>query len=494
MARSWILRSVLAATWVRASKLLGLGLCAAVGCFAVGRADAEDWPQFRGPDASGVSRAERALPTEFSLDQNLIWSVELGPGIASPVISGERVISTAMTGAEEFAVVALDRATGRELWRRTLATGKLPPVTLPNNPASSTPATDGQRVYVHFCTLGLLALEIATGELAWQLKLDEPQYLMDWGAAYSPIVYENLVIFCQDDDLSPFIVAVDRQSGQIRWRVERPDMLAGYALPVICDVGGRKELIIAGTGKLKGYDPATGQELWTCNTLVRTIMTSPVVRDGVIYISVQSYGDTDRVLKSALLEWKDTNQDKALTRDEVPPAFAERFAKGDANGDGRLEGDEIDQAFQAPTNMVGGGSIIQAIRAGGSGDVTATHLLWNLKNRAPSNLASPLLVGDQLFVVKRGGLSSSFDPTTGEKQWEIKRINNLGEYYASPVAGDGKIYVTGENGFVVVLAAGPELKVLAKNDLGGTCIATPAIADGRLYFRTTEKLLCFGLK
>ena len=455
---------------------------------------AEDWPQFRGPNASGVSRAERPLPTEFSPEQNLIWSVELGPGIASPVISGERVITTAMTGPEEFAVVALDRASGRELWRRNFATGPLPAITLPNNPASSTPATDGRRVFVHFCTLGLLALDIETGELAWQLKLDEPHYLMDWGAAASPIVYENLVIFCQDDDLNPFLVAVDSQTGQVRWRTERPDMLAGYALPVICEVGGRKELIVAGTGKLKGYDPATGQELWTCNTLVRTIMTSPVVRDGVIYISVQSYGDTDRVLKSALLEWKDTNQDGALARDEVPAAFAERFTKGDANGDGRLEGDEIDRAFQAPTNMVGGGSIIQAIRAGGSGDVTSTHVVWNLKNRAPSNLASPLLVGDQLFVVKRGGLSSSFDAVTGDKHWEIKRINNLGEYYASPVAGDGKIYVTGENGFVVVLGAGPEFKMLAKNDLGGTCIATPAIADGRLYFRTTEKLLCFGLK
>ncbi|MGE0537488.1 MAG: PQQ-binding-like beta-propeller repeat protein [Pirellulales bacterium] len=463
-------------------------------CLAIGPAFAEDWPQFRGPDARGVSEAERPLPTEFSLEQNLLWSVELGPGIASPVISGQRVITTAMSGAEEFAVIALDRSTGRELWRRAFATGPLPAITLPNNHASSTPATDGRRVFVHFCTLGLLALDIETGEVAWQLKLDEPHYLMDWGAAASPIVYDNLVIFCQDDDLSPFLIAVDSQTGRIRWRTERPEMLAGYALPVICEVAGRHELIVAGTGKLKGYDPATGQELWTCNTLVRTIMTSPVVRDGVIYISVQSYGDTDRVLKSALLEWKDTNQDGVLARDEVPPAFAERFAKGDANGDGRLEGDEIDRAFQAPSNMVGGGSIIQAIRAGGSGDVTATHLLWNLKNRAPSNLASPLLVGDQLFVVKRGGLSSSFDAATGEKHWEIKRINNLGEYYASPVAGDGKIYVTGENGFVVVLAAGAELQILAKNDLGGTCIATPAIADGRLYFRTTEKLLCFGLK
>lgn len=457
-------------------------------------AHGEDWPQFRGPNGSGVSLSPRSLPTSFSAEENSRWAVELGPGIASPIIVAGRVFSTAMVGEQKFAIVALDAARGKELWRRQFDTGPLPAITLPNSPASSTPAADEARVFVYFSTLGLVALDATTGDICWQVKLDEPHYLMDWGAAASPIVFEDLVIFCQDDDLSPFLLAVDKQTGQVRWRTERAEMLAGYAIPVVCEVAGRKELVVAGTGKLKAYDPSTGQELWTCNTLVRTIMTSPVVRDGVAYLSVQSYGDTDRVLKSALLEWKDTNQDGKLTRAEIPPAFSDKFAQGDRNGDGHLEGEEIDRAFQAPTNMVGGGSIIQAIRGGGSGDVTQTHLLWNLSNRAPSNLSSPLVVGDQLFVVKRGGLASSFNPGSGQTHWEVKRINNLGEYYASPIAGDAKIYVTGENGFVVVLAAGRELNVLAKNDLGGSCIATPAIADGRLYFRTSEKLLCFGVE
>jgi outer membrane protein assembly factor BamB len=107
-------------------------------------------------------------------------------------------------------------------------------------------------------------------------------------------------------------------------------------------------------------------------------------------------------------------------------------------------------------------------------------------------MASPVAVGDQLFVVKKGGLCSSFDLETGKAHWETKRLGNLGEYFASPVAGDGKIYVTGENGFVVVLEQSHSLNVLAKNDLGDTIIATPAIADGRLYFRTKEKILCIA--
>jgi outer membrane protein assembly factor BamB len=262
---------------------------------------------------------------------------------------------------------------------------------------------------------------------------------------------------------------------------------------VICEANGQTDIVVAGSGKLKGYNPVDGKERWTCNTLVRTLMTSPVVRDGVIYISVQSYGDEKRTLKFALLEWLDTNQDGRLTRAEIPKEFWDRFDRSDKDHDGVLSEGELETAFQSSENMVGGGSIIQAVKGGGQGDVTKTHLLWNLnKTKAPSNLASPLVVGEQLFVVKRGGLSSSFDPATGEKQWELARLGNLGDYYGSPVAGDGKIYVAGENGFVVVLAQGPKRQVLAKNDLGEQCLSTPAIADGRIYIRTRHKLYCFA--
>jgi outer membrane protein assembly factor BamB len=343
---------------------------------------------------------------------------------------------------------------------------------------------------VHFSTLGLLALNAEDGETAWQLKLPRPAYLMDWGAAMSPIVHKDLVVFNQDDDLAPMLFGIDANTGQVRWRTDRPDMLAGYAVPVICEADGRTDIVVAGSGKLKGYDPETGTERWTCNTLLRTLMTSPVVRDGVIYVSVQSYGDEARTLKFALLEWLDTNQDGRLARPELPKEFWKRFDTSDLDGNGFIEGDELDTAFQSRDNQAGGGNTIQAVRGGGTGDVTKTHLLWNLKNRSPSNLVSPLVVGEQLFVVKKGGLSSSFDPLTGKTHWELARIRNIGDYYASPVAGDGKIYVTGENGFVLVLAQGAKLEVLAKNDMGEQCLATPAIADGRIYIRTREKLYC----
>ncbi|MAT15835.1 MAG: serine/threonine protein kinase, partial [Planctomyces sp.] len=445
---------------------------------------AEDWSQFRGPNASGVSTESDDLPVEFSIDDKVLWSAEVGEGIACPIIVDNRAYTTAMTEPRVFSVFCFDAANGDELWRRDFETGELPPIMAPNKPASSTPACDGERVYVYFSTLGMIALDAESGEDEWQLPVQKPWYLMGWGAAHSPIVHGDLVIFNQDDDLAPFLMAVDKASGSPVWRTERPDMLAGYAVPLICEVNGRTEVIVAGTGKMKGYDIKDGKELWTCNTLLRTIMTTPVVADDYVYVSTQSYGDTERVLKFALLEWKDTNQDEKLEKSELDEAFWEKFDRGDANKDGFLIDDEIDAAFQSPDNMVGGGNIIQKIKAGGDGNVTDSHLVWNLDNSAPSNISSPLVINDMIFLVKKGGIAASFDLDKGEPVWKRMRLNNFGNYYASPIAGDGKIYVQGENGYLVVVDQEGKGKVLAKNFMGESVIATPAIANNRIYVRT----------
>ncbi len=446
---------------------------------------AEDWPQFRGSNASGISTSKN-LPSEFSADYNVAWKVKLGDGIGSPIVKKGRVFTTAMVAENKVGVFGLDAASGKQLWRSEFDAGKLPRITPPNSHASSTPAADDERVYVYFSTIGLLAFDAATGAEVWRYTMPKPAYLMDWGAASSPIVHDGMVIFCQDDDLAPFLVAVDAKTGQEKWKTLRKDMLAGYASPVICGA----DLVIAGSGKLKGYDPATGVERWTCNTLLRTIMTSPVVHDGIIYIAVQSYGDATRTLKHALLEWLDTNQDGILAREETPKEFHERFDTSDKNKDKVIGPEEIDTAFQSPDNMAAGGNIIQAIKGGGTGDVTKTHVLWNIDPKSPSNLSSPLYYNNRLYLVKSGGMSSCYDAKDGKMLWERSRIGNFGDHFASPIAADGKIYIAGKNGFIVVLADGPELKVLGKNDIGEEIIATPAIADGRLFIRTRENILC----
>ena len=453
---------------------------------------AEDWAQFRGDNAAGVSTSSKNLPVKFSHKEKVLWSAEIGEGVACPIVANGKVVATTMVDEQTFGVLCFDAITGKELWRQELDTGPTPEITSPNTHASSTPASDGERVYVYFSTIGMLAYDLTTGKELWKQPLPPSFYLLGWGDAHSPIVFQDLVIFNRDDDLAAFLIAYDKYTGEVRWKTERPEMLGGYAVPVICTANGQTDVVIAGSGKLKGYDPHTGKERWTCNTLLRTIMTSPVVVDDLIYVSVQSYGDTDRVLKYALLQWKDTNQDEKLSKEEIEEAFWTKFDKGDKNKDGFLVDDEIDAAFQAPTNMVGGGNIIQAIRGGGQGDVTKTHVVWNIENTSPSNIASPLVAGGRLFVVKKGGISAAFDAKTGDEVWSKKRIRNFGNYYASPVAGDGKIYVQGENGFLVVLRQGSKVEILSKNDVGDSVVATPAIADGRIYVRSLNNLYCFS--
>ena len=482
--------------WSSKTVPLAAGLLLLIGGM-VRPGQAEDWAQFRGPNSTGVSTASKNLPVKFSTTENVVWKVKLGTGVACPVISGGRAFSTATVGEkghEKFVISAFDAASGKPLWRKEFPTGPLPEITWPNQHASSTPASDGERVYVHFSTLGLLGLDASSGKLLWKHKTPMPFYLLGWGAANSPIVYQDKVIFCLDDDLNSYLLAVDKYTGQQKWLTPRPEMLGGYAVPVMVTAGGRSDVVIAGSGKLKGYDPATGRQRWSCTSLLRTIMTTPAVVGDRIYISVQSYGDTARTLKFALLDWLDTNQDGKLAKSELEKQFWGKFDKGDKNKDGFLIDTEIDDAFQAVTNRAGGGTTIQVVRGGGTGDVTETHVLWNIHNKSPSNIASPLVSDGRLFVVKERGISASFSAADGKTIWQRKRIPNLGHYYASPIAGDGKIYVTGENGFVIVLADGPVLKFLAKNDMGESCVATPAIADDRLYIRTLNNLYCLGRK
>ena len=475
---------------VRNLSLILPGLSVLIGLSA-SCAQGEDWSQFRGPNATGIAAESGNPPVTFSTTENVRWSVPLGPGVACPVIAAGRVFATQMSDDREFVVSGYDVDSGEELWNTRFETGPLPEITPPNEHASSTPATDGERVYVHFSTLGMIALDAKNGSPVWEQKLPMPFYLMGWGAANSPIVYEDMVIFNLDDDLAPYLIAFDKLTGEVRWKTDRPEVLGGFAVPVLCTANGRTDVVVAGSGRMQGYDPHTGEEIWTCNSLLRTIMTTPVVQEDRIFFSVQSYGDTSRVLKYALLDWNDTNQDGKLDKNEVDPAFHGKFDAGDGDGDGFLNEDEIDVAFQSPNNRVGGGNIIQAIRGGGQGDVTDTHMIWNLDHKAPSNICSPLAFDGRLLLVKKGGISAAFNLEDGAEIWNKKRIGNFGNYYASPIAAGDRIYVPGENGFITVLKAGPEVEVLSKNDVGNSTIATPAIADNRLYVRTYDKLWCF---
>ncbi len=494
----------------RPSCLLAVLVAGIVASAAVPTAIAADWAQFRGPNCSGISAGKEPLPDVLDTDKNLAWSVGLGDGIGSPVVAAGRVFISEMSGDEEVSLVCLDLASGKELWRKAFATGMLPDIHKSNSHAATTAAADKDRVYFYFSTLGMLACDAATGELLWKQEIPEPYFVFKWGPGMSPILHKDKVIFCQDDDLAPAIYAFDKATGKVVWHVERDDMAVNYSHPVICETDRGPELVVAGTGKLLAYDPDSGKELWHARVLLRNIKTTPVVKDGVIYVSLQSGGIANQWLAS--VDRAETGDgDGKITKEElqafvgqrkVPEAFFKKFDRGDLNGDGALEGEEIDRAFLAEGNFAGARwnandpseQFILAVRGGGQGDVTSSHLLWKHPSRAPDHIVSPLVVDDRMFVVKGGGISSCFRIGDGQPLWYQKRIDNVGEYFASPVYGDGKIYVVGENGQVVVLEAGPELNVLGVFDLGDSCLATPAIATGHLLFRTRTRLLCFAAK
>ena len=500
---------------------------------------AEDWPQWRGPNCTGISLSDKPLPAKFSQTENLAWSVKLGDSISSPVVADGRVFTTAMEGelpGNKFIVYGYDAATGEEIWKREMEVtgGPLRNVHDANNYASSTPAADAERVYVYFTRFGLMALDSKTGETVWHRQLPDPYFVFDWGPGMSPVLHGDRLFFSQDDDLFPAIYCLDKTNGKILWKDDRSDMACCYSHPVICETDSGPEVVVAGTGSLLGYDYNTGERKWAAELFCRNVKTTPVSLNGILYASVSSQGISYQWRATA-----DANGDGKITREEIktnkyrlnndplPDAFWKKFERGDVNKDGVLEGNEIDKAFLDPSNK--GGLLasevqkrlgkvkdvqdldtkvkkevfddlnskqsithIQAVRGGGKGDVTKTHMLWRHTPKAVDHIVSPLVLDGRMLLIKSGGIASCFETETGTPVYGKRRIGNNFRHLASPVYGDGKIYVQGENGTIVVLKNGPKLKVLEKNELKETTAATPAIADGRIFIRTRGHLYCFA--
>ncbi len=500
--RNWDVRMVHQSRVVLALMLMGLS-CGVLS------SRADDWPQFRGPNCTGISATSEALPVEFSGTENVRWSVPVGDGVGGAIVVDGRVFVSGMTGEQTISLFAFDAETGKKLWRRDWPSGELPEVHQTNSHASSTPAADGERVYFYFSSLGMLAVDARSGSDVWQQPLPVPFFVFKWGAGMSPVIYRDMLLFCQDDDLNPAMYAFDRRSGALRWKDERIDMAVNYSHPVINTVDGRDEIVVAGTGLLIGYDPRNGQRRWYAKTLLRNIKTTPVCSEGIIYISVQSGGIANQWLVS--VDQAETgNSDGKIDKAEVqafvgkmpiPAAFFEKtFGRGDANHDGFLEGAELDAAFLHPDNFAGAtftssgdaaaDEFILAVRGGGSGDVTDSHVLWKHRTKYTDHIVSPFISDGRMLLLKGGGITTVFDIHTGEPLRGPKRIASASDYFASPVSGNGKIYVAGENGMITVLKDDADYEVLAINDMGASVVATPAIADGALFIRTRDKLFC----
>lgn len=510
-------------------------------CLFLGNSRCEDWPQWRGVNCTGVYQSAKKLPVTFSNTENVKWSVQIGDGIGAATVADGKVFVTSMRyepGREpkeesvegeakelptQFHVFAFDAVTGDKLWEKMYPAGerRLPTIHHTNSYASATPAADNERVYVYFTRIGLVALDVKTGAQVWQQKIAEPFFVFDWGPGMSPVLFGDKLFFCQDDDLTPALHCLDKRTGKILWSDSRTDFAVSYSHPIVCNTQDGPELVVAGTGKLVGYDIGNGQRKWAAEIFCRNIKTTPQTKDGIVYLSVESFGISYQWRATA-----DANGDGKITREEVinsrkdkeygiPDAFWKKFDRGDKNKDGVLEGEEIDEAFLDPSNKGGllasevqnrGGSetdwkkfdgdlqteaSIQAVRGGGKGDVSKSHTLWKHKTKAADHLVSPLVADGRMILVKSNGFLSSYDIEGGKPLFVRKRFNNSSTYLGAPVYGDGKVYVPAENGKIVIFANTGEFREpLAINDMGESVINTVAIADGRIYIRSRNHLYC----
>lgn len=465
-----------------------------IGLAAAGTAPASneaDWSRFRGPNGAGVSDTA-PIPTEFGPDQNLIWKTPLPPGHSSPVLSRDRVYLTALDG-ENLQTLALARDSGKVLWRTDVKKRHNLPVDKRNHPASPTPVVDDRdNVYVFFQDVGLISYD-RNGKARWQIPLGP--FTNSYGMAASPIVVENTVILVCDQNVGSFMIAVNKDTGELRWRVERPEAKTGHSTPVVYRPSGAPpQLLVPGSFFLTAYSLASGEKLWWVKGLSFEMKATPVMQDGLVYIhgtSTSTFQDgyDGKVPPFAEVGPKyDANGDGRFSVDEVPDPLAKRWMRlMDLDGDGFLGPDEWDY-FQAARTSRGG---LWAFKLNGRGDMTDSNTVWHY-DRAVPQLPSPLLYRGVLYMINDGGIMTALDPATGKALTQSRLRGAVDSYYASPVAADGKVVVVSESGKVAVLRADGSLSVLAVNDLADLCYATPAIADGRVYIRTRGMMYAFG--
>lgn len=449
---------------------------------------AANWPQFRGPDAAATGNAK--VPVHFGPKTNLVWSTELPAGISSPVVWGNRIFLTGVDSGK-LVTLALDRATGKVLWTTPAPAEKLEATHRISSPAAPTACTDGERVVVYFGSYGLLAYDFVGQEL-WRHPLPTP--VVEFGSSSSPILVGDLVIQLCDSDMDSFLVAVDKRTGKQAWKVERPSHRRGFATPFVWRHDGLEELIVNGSIKLSSYDPQTGQPLWTSRGMARVANASPTAGDGLLFIASWNIGSdaSDKLVlppHAEFLAQHDKNQDGKLAKEEFPTGpFKDRFSQFDLDKDGFVTKAEYegmaDQFVQAE-------NAIFAVKPGGRGDISDTHIVWK-HHRSLPYVASPLYHNGRVYSVRNGGMATCLDAKTGEVIYRDERLGALGDYYASLSAADGNVFAISQKGTVVVFSGSSALEVLARNELGETVMATPAIVDGRIYLRTDKRLMCFG--
>ncbi|MBY0229801.1 MAG: PQQ-binding-like beta-propeller repeat protein [Gemmataceae bacterium] len=395
---------------------------------------AEDWPGWRGPRGDGTSVAEK-VPLDFAKDKRVKWSAEVaGSGYSSPIVVGKRVfLTTCLEKERKRVLLCLDRETGKELWRDAVLEAKLEDKHHLNSYASSTPACDGERVYVTFLAEGDMQAACYTAE-GKKLWMKSPGKLLSrHGFCTSPVLHEGLVILNGDQDAKAYIVALDKKTGEEKWRADRPNRTRSYCTPILVKDPVRKgvtQLVLSGSKCVTGYDAATGKLLWILDGPTEQYVASLVPHKGILFLTT---------------------------------GYPEYHLMG--------------------------------LRADGEGRINDTkHVAWHIGHkengpRGASYVPSPLAHEGYFYVVSDAGYLGCIEAETGKRLW-LKKLGR--RHSASPVLVRGRMIIPDDDGKVWVVKASPKFEVERTTELGEGVFASPAVAGEELYIRTTGRLWCFG--
>ncbi len=391
--------------------------------------NAADWPQFRGPGGQGHSDATN-LPLTWSETENVVWKVPVaGLGWSSPSIQGDQIwLTTAIDDGKSLHAIALDRATGKTIHDVVVFELADPgAVHSKNSHASPTPLIEDDRVYIHFGAHGTACLK-TDGSVVW--KTQELKHNHRHGPGGSPVIYQNLLILnCDGSDLQ-FVVALDKNTGKEVWKKKREHIGEDR-------ISGKSSVPMAYTTPL--LTEINGKIQLLSSGADSIVSYDPLTGDELWWFRYDGYSNVPRPVV----------------------------------GKGHVF---ISSGYDRPEFF--------AVRVDGTGDVTESHLAWNMKKAAPLN-PSPLLLGDELYVVSDNGIATCLDAVSGEQHWQ-ERIG--GNFSASPTFADGRIYFLDEEGKTTVVASGKKFEVLASNQLEGRTLASPAMVDSSIFLRTDTHL------
>ena len=397
---------------------------------------AGDWPAFRGPNGDGISD-EQNVPTEWSAETNVRWKAALpAPGNGSPIVVGSRIFLTCATdqGAKR-SLHCFNRATGEQLWMRSVEFERDWPTHKTNPHCASTPASDGKHVVVWHASAGLYCYDL-DGEQLWSRDVGDFDHM--WGEGPSPVIYQDRVILHCGPGKEVFVMGIDLKTGQVLWKTVEPisgdgdhnedkKYMGSWTTPVLVNADGQDQFICTMPTRVNSYDPQTGDILWTC--------------DGI------------------------------------------RGPKGDLAYSAPL----VSDGFCVATGGFNGPSI--GFKIGGSGNITDSNRVWRLEKN-PQSIGSGVFVGRHIYKPNAGpGTIQCLDPQTGDVVWTERAGGGI--YWGSIIAAGGNLYVTNQDGVTVVFKPNPEkFELVAKNELGEQSNATPAISDGQVFIRTFEHLYC----